>query len=176
MNNVDRQPTLTDGPITLRPLLENDRADLFKAARDPLTWAGHPASNRYQPDIFNPYFDSLLASRETLVVVLNDHIIGCSRFYTPDEDADGIAIGFTFVSHDHWGGTINRQMKTLMLSHAFKTVTSIWFHIAPTNIRSQKATAKLGAQFVTQKAVTVAGKTDEWLCYQLSKNDWAAQR
>jgi RimJ/RimL family protein N-acetyltransferase len=35
-----------------------------------------------------------------------------------------------------------------MLDHAFKSYPDVRFHIAPANIRSQKATAKLGADYV----------------------------
>jgi RimJ/RimL family protein N-acetyltransferase len=171
---MDRQPTLSNGTLTLRPLMVSDRIALQLAASDPITWAGHPASDRWKPEIFDRYFDQLLASTETLVVQANNEIIGCSRYYTPKEDLNGIAIGFTFIGHAHWGGLVNRQIKTLMLAHAFDHQDKVWFHIAPDNIRSQKATSKLGANFVSCGPKTVGDTLGDWMTYTLSKTDWAA--
>lgn len=167
---MDRQPTLTDGTLSLRPLLLSDRVALHLAASDPITWAGHPASDRWKPVVFDPYFNKLLSSGETSVVLLNDVIIGCSRYYTPEEDPNGIAI----VAHVHWGGLVNHLMKSLMLTHAFHLQDTVWFHISPDNIRSQKATAKLGAVLVGRGPKTVGGTLDDWMAYSLSKSDWAA--
>jgi RimJ/RimL family protein N-acetyltransferase len=36
-----------------------------------------------------------------------------------DEAQRIVAIGYTFIARDHWGGHYNRALKTLMLDHAF---------------------------------------------------------
>ena len=43
------------------------------------------------------------------------------------------------------GGQYNREMKSLMLNHAFKFVENVVFLIGEKNIRSQKAIEKIGA-------------------------------
>jgi N-acetyltransferase len=43
------------------------------------------------------------------------------------------------------GGRYNTEMKELMLTHAFKFVENVVFFIGENNIRSQKATEKIGA-------------------------------
>ncbi len=169
---MDRQPILGGATFTLRPVTQGDRAGLFTAAADPETWAGHPAHDRWQKPVFDRYFDMLLASGETLVVERDDEIIGCSRFYTPPEDAAGIAIGFTFLRRDCWGGPTNRDMKRAMLTHAVGDHDTVWFHISPDNIRSQKAIAKLGAAFVEETRKTVGGMPGTWRCYRLDRNVW----
>jgi RimJ/RimL family protein N-acetyltransferase len=75
-------------------------------------------------------------------------IIGCSRYYVSPNQPDSISIGFTFLHHRYWGGATNSELKRLMLNHAFECFAEVWFHIAPSNIRSRKATAKLGAEHV----------------------------
>ncbi|MDB2369207.1 GNAT family N-acetyltransferase [Octadecabacter sp.] len=170
---MDRQPILTDGMFTLRPLKLDGHTGLFVVS-DKTTWAGHPSNDRWKPHIFAPYFDGLLGSGETLAIVHGDRIVGCSRFYTPEEDPHDAAIGYTFLHHSLWGGTANRAVKSIMLSHAFAHHDRVWFHIGPSNIRSQKATAKLGAKLTGIGPRTVGGVTSDWLAYTLSKPDWAA--
>ncbi len=65
----------------------------------------------------------------------------------PDQP-ESVSIGFTFLNHDYWGGETYYQLEKLKLDQAFKSYPEVWFHVAPTNIRSQEATAKLGASYV----------------------------
>ncbi len=174
--SFDPQPELTGAILTLRPLRQDDFEGLRNAASDAQTWAGHPARDRHLPEVFAPYFDSLLASGTCLVVVhrASDRIIGCSRYYTAPDMPGSIAIGFTFLHHDFWGGAVNFELKRLMLGHAFDTFDDVWFHIDPTNIRSQKATAKLGAVFVHDAELQLGPMMALWKCYRLTQDAWAA--
>ena len=172
----DDQPTLTGDTLRLRPFTLDDVPALRAAASDPAIWAGHPANDRYKPDVFAAYADMLLSSGGTLVVEHrpSNAIIGCSRYY-PTSDAPGaFGIGFTFLTTAFWGGKTNLEMKTLMLDHAFETLDQMWFHIATTNIRSQKATAKIGARYVATRASEFSGSggAQTWMCYVLDKEDW----
>jgi RimJ/RimL family protein N-acetyltransferase len=45
----------------------------------------------------------------------------------------------------YWGGAYNRELKRLMVEHAFRSVGRILFLIAPMNLRSQHAVLKIGA-------------------------------
>ncbi|MGH6860339.1 MAG: GNAT family N-acetyltransferase, partial [Phyllobacterium sp.] len=146
-SGFDSHPELTGNTLQLRPLRQADYSNLFAAASKPEIWAGHPAKDRYKPEVFEPYFQFLLKNGGTLVAIdqQSEQIIGCSRYYASPDQADSIAIGFTFLDSDYWGGTTNFEFKQLMLDHALKSFPEVWFHIDPTNIRSQKATAKLGA-------------------------------
>lgn len=47
-------------------------------------------------------------------------------------------------SRSHWGGTYNRELKRLMLGHAFRFVGSVIFLVDPANLRSQRAVEKIG--------------------------------
>ncbi len=170
----DAQPTLNGDSLTLRPLAAGDYDGLFNAASAPETWAGHPARDRYKPEVFSPYFDMLLASRATLVVIdtANGEIIGCSRYYTAPDMPGTISIGFTFLDYRCWGGTVNGALKALMLAHAFADFDAVWFHIDPTNIRSQKATMKLGAVHAYDAALTLGSTPAPWQIYRLDRAVW----
>lgn len=167
---------LSSDMLTLRPMTEEDRAALTGAANDPAIWAGHPSVDRYQPQVFQPYFDALLTPGGAMVARdPNGHTIGMSRYYASADAPDGIGIGFTFLVRAHWGGVMNLEMKRLMLGHIFATVQEAWFHIAPTNIRSQKATTKLGAERMEDRQLNLGTGLADWVRMRLTKAQWAAR-
>lgn len=168
------QPTLKGGGLTLRPLNDDDVKGLYEAASDPKIWAGHPATDRYKKSVFMSYFDTLLNTGGCLIAFQDtDEIpIGCSSFYTDTNASRRLSIGFTFLATKYWGGVTNLKFKRLMLNHAFKEASEIWFHIAPTNIRSQMATKKLGAVFTHTDKLDLGGGTTDWQCYCLTQEAW----
>jgi RimJ/RimL family protein N-acetyltransferase len=72
-------------------------------------------------------------------------VIGSSRFHGFDKSKNEIEIGWSFLARSHWGGIYNKEMKHLMLRHAFKFVSNVIFVVGPHNLRSQKAMEKIGA-------------------------------
>ena len=96
--------------------------------------------------MFREFFLESLESGGALIALdrSNGRVIGSSRFHGYDEAASEIEIGWTFLARSHWGGTYNKQMKQLMLRHAFRYVNSVIFLVSPENLRSQKAVEKIG--------------------------------
>jgi len=142
----DLQPTLEGESLRLRPLREDDWEALFAAASDPLIWEQHPASDRYQETVFREYFREAMECGGALVVLdrKTGRVIGSSRFIEYDEERSEIEIGYTFLARAYWGGAYNREMKDLMLRHAFQFVRHVVFLVGPQNLRSQKAMEKIG--------------------------------
>ena len=142
----DLQPTLTGALVELRPLRPEDVAELFAVASDPVIWRQHPVSDRYKEDVFKEFFREALESGGAFAVVdrRNGRIIGSSRYFGYDEARSEIEIGWTFLATPYWGGVYNRNMKELMLRHAFKYVDTDVFLVGPQNIRSQRAMEKIG--------------------------------
>lgn len=171
----DPQPPLVGETLRLRPLAREDFEPLQSAASDPATWAGHPARDRHETHVFEPYFQFLLASGTALVILDRkaDRIIGCSRYYSAPDRPDGIAVGFTFLSNAYWGGETNFEVKRLMLGHAFRWYPEVWFHIDPTNVRSQRATAKLGAKPIYDATLDLSGTPASWICFSLTREAWS---
>jgi N-acetyltransferase len=164
----DLQPVLTGKLLKLRPMQPDDFAPLFAAASDPEIWAQHPSSDRWKQEVFKGYFDSGLASGGALVILdaQTGEIIGSSRFYGFDESASEIEIGWTFLATRYWGGLYNRELKDLMLGHAFKYVDHVLFYVGPHNKRSRRAVEKLGAVLIGERE-RFGGKH---VVYRLSKN------
>jgi N-acetyltransferase len=149
----DYQPTLRGALVELRPLRPDDAGALFAVASDPLIWEQHPARDRYQPAVFNALFRESLASGGALTVLdgKDGKIIGSSRFHAYNAQLSEVEIGWTFLARSHWGGKYNKEMKQLMLQHAFRFVKCVVFLIGLQNVRSQKAIEKLGGVRVGAK-------------------------
>jgi RimJ/RimL family protein N-acetyltransferase len=145
--SFDLRPHLKGELIELRPLMPKDWNDLFAVAADPLIWEQHPESDRYKEDVFKVFFKDALESGGAFVVIdtKSKRIIGSTRFHGYDPEKSEVEIGWTFLAKEYWGGRYNREMKQLMLGHAFQFVENVVFYVGENNIRSQKATEKIGA-------------------------------
>ncbi len=144
---LNLQPNLIGERIELRPMRESDFEALYAVASDPLIWEQHPHHDRWRPEVFRAFFDKGLQSGGALVVIdrATGRIIGSSRFHSHDEaDGGDLEIGWTFLARSHWGGSTNREMKRLMLEHAFNYVDRVMFLVGAGNIRSQRAMEKNG--------------------------------
>lgn len=142
----DLQPILRGELLSLRPLRPEDFDDIYAVASDPLIWEQHPAWDRYKKDVFTQLFQESLASGGALIAMdeKDGKLIGWSRFHAYDETKSEIEIGWSFLARSHWGGIYNREMKQLMMRHAFRFVDNVIFLVGTQNLRSQKAMEKIG--------------------------------
>jgi RimJ/RimL family protein N-acetyltransferase/GNAT superfamily N-acetyltransferase len=150
MKNFELQPTLRGELLWLRPLRAEDWNALYAVASDPLIWEQHPQPTRYQEHVFREYFREAMESGGALIVLdaKDDRVIGSSRYLGYDGTRSEIEIGFTFLARAYWGGVYNREMKDLMLRHAFRFVRHVVFLVGLENWRSQKAMEKIGGRRV----------------------------
>ena len=145
---MNLQPSLENNLIHIRPLSLDDYEQLFQTASDPEIWVQHSTSDRWLPDGFKKFFDESIQSKGALVIIdkWSNTIIGSSRFHIEEDIADAVEIGWSFLSKAFWGGGYNRSIKSLMIEHALQSKDNVLFLIAFDNIRSQKATEKLGGE------------------------------
>lgn len=155
----DRQPDLAGDLIRLRPLREDDWTALRATASDPGIWSLHPAHDRWREPIFRQFFDEAIASGGALAIVdrATGAIIGSSRYGEYDAARDRIEIGWTFLARSHWGGTVNREVKRLMLGHMLPHVVTVVFRVGEHNHRSRRALEKIGAVLTEQIEVADVG-------------------
>lgn len=172
--SFDHQPVLKGELVELRPLRANDYDDLYAVAADPLIWEQHPARNRHEAATFQAFVQESLTSGGALIAIDADshRVIGSSRFHGYDQERSEIEIGWTFLARSHWGGRCNGEMKRLMLRHAFRFVGSVVFMIGLENIRSQRATERIGAVRVGTK--TDASGLDKYV-YQVTATMFGRQ-
>src|SRR5437763_5813839 len=168
------QPTLEGESLRLRPLRADDWEALFAVASDPLIWEQHPAPDRYQEEVFKGFFRDALASGGALIALdaRDGRVIGSSRFHGYDKQRSEIEIGWTFLARSHWGGVYNKEMKQLMLRHAFRFVKRVVLLVGLENLRSQRAVEKIGGVRVGSRPD--AGGQDS-LVYQITASTYGRQ-
>jgi len=144
------QPTLTGTLLELRPLRPDDFEALYRAASDPLIWEQHPEPTRHQREVFQRYLDTDIESCDELVVIdrKSGAIIGSSRYWNLDPAQSEVEIGWTFLQRAYWGGEYNRELKRLMIEHAFRFVERVVFVVGEENLRSRKAVEKIGGKLL----------------------------
>jgi hypothetical protein len=113
---------------------------------------------------------------DAIIDIESGEIVGTSSYYTPPDLPGSIAIGFTFLVRAKWGGDFNRELKRLMMEHAFKACEIVYFHIAPSNLRSQKATMKLGAVHLYDAELKISATPALAKCYGLTSVQWEASQ
>ena len=170
---LNRQPTLEDELVRLRPLEEADSEPLYEVAQDPLIWEQHP-SDRYQRAVFDDFFQAAIDSKGALLVLdkASGQAIGSSRFERAAVDS-AVEIGWSFLARACWGGAYNRAVRKLMIDHAFTSVEDVVFHIDLQNIRSQKAVEKLGGKRITDpKHAHLTKQNPNYGTYRINKQAW----
>jgi RimJ/RimL family protein N-acetyltransferase len=170
---LDLQPILQGDLLQLRPLRPEDLDGIFAVASDPLIWQQHPIKERYQKKVFDGFFRESLQSGGALIAIDSNagKIIGSSRFHGFDNSRSEIEIGWSFLARSHWGGIYNREMKQLMLRHAFRFVNSVIFIVGPQNLRSQKAMEKIGA---VRAGTRPDANGQNSVVYQITAATWRA--
>ena len=182
----------------MRPLRPDDFTALYAVASDPRIWEQHPVRDRHRLKQFREFFDDAVRSGGALAVeTTRGELIGSSRFdgfdQLPgdvgfDQLTGDVEIGWTFLARSHWGGQTNRELKSLMLGHAFQYVERVVFRVGPENRRSQRALEKLGATRIGECADGSGhpGGCRRWrpctqrcvrsVLFVISRGDWVTQR
>lgn len=164
------QPTLRGEHVQLRPIRADDLDALHAAAADPLVWEQHSERNRHERPVFERFFAGALECGGGLVALdAAGRVIGSSRYYDWDPSDRSVVIGYTFLARSHWGTGANREMKRLMLDHAFRWAKTAWFHVSPGNVRSQRALERIGARLDRQQDVSVGGVMSPRMIYRIDR-------
>jgi RimJ/RimL family protein N-acetyltransferase len=165
------QPILTGELLELRPLRAEDFDALFAVASDPLIWEVHPEPDRCTEPVFRRYFDGGMESGGAFLILdrADGRVVGSSRYADYDEAASEIEIGWTFLARSHWGGRYNRELKDLMLRHAFRFVDRVIFKVGPQNVRSRRAMEKIGGVEIGLRPDSRGGES---VVYAITRDAW----
>ncbi|MGB5497714.1 MAG: GNAT family N-acetyltransferase [Maribacter sp.] len=172
------QPTLESGLVKLRPLDMKDLEPLYEVAKDPMIWQQHPCK-RYVRKDFEKFFLESIASNGALIILdkRTNHIIGSSRFKPVQGFPNGVEIGWTFLSRKYWGGKYNKEVKDLMIGHAFKFVDNVILYVDKNNIRSQKAVEKINGKKIEEREYKKLLNTyPNNLTFMIKKANWTSKK
>jgi len=138
-----------------------------------LIWEQHPARDRYREEVFREFFREALETGSAFVVIerKTGKIMGSSRYFAFDPRERVVEIGWTFLARAYWGGEYNRELKRLMLDHAFKFVERVLFVVGVTNFRSQKAVEKIGGVRVGRRDKVVPRGIVESFVYEIRRSE-----
>jgi len=170
------QPTLENDCIILYPLREVDFEDMYHVASDPKIWEQHPNKDRWKKVVFRNFFNGAMQSKGAFKIVdkTNGEIIGCTRYYDFNEEKNHMLIGYTFYATSCWGKGFNPIVKKLMLDYIFQFVSKVEFHIGATNVRSQIAISRLGAEKIGEEEIAYFDEPSKLnFIYEISKENWS---
>jgi len=177
VDSFDKQPYLIGELLELRPMRPEDWEPLFAVASDPMIWEVHPARDRHKEERFRDYFQEALESGGALVAIDRDtrQVIGASRYFWQGSDPRELEIGWTFLACAYWGGLYNKEMKRLMVDHAFQFVDHVIFLVDLANVRSQRAMLKVGG-VLTERRVerSLGGKSSEYVVFEIRRPEATA--
>jgi RimJ/RimL family protein N-acetyltransferase len=174
---INWQPeNLENELVKIVPLHESDYTKLFAVAADPIIWEQHPASDRYKKEVFQLFFDGAVLGKTAFLIIekKTNTIIGSTRYYDYKPENSSIAIGYTFLAKEYWGGTFNKAKKKLLIDYAFNFVDNVYFHISTTNTRSQLAITKIGAMKLGEINFENNGQQLPHFEYVIQKQNWVA--
>ena len=178
-------PLVLEGRVVrLEPLAEQHIGplmDIAKATPDLFKYTSTPVTDEQAEDYFARAFkerDEGRAYLFTLVYKPEDKIVGTSRFADIVQRHRNAELGFTWLTPDVQGTSVNVESKYLMLQHAFEALELLRVHIITDtrNSRSQRAIRALGAQYEgTLRAHHVAkgGYIRDTMVFSIIRSDWA---
>ena len=156
---------LETNAFSLEQTTSSDFDLLYEIASNPVVWEQHPEKDRWKRPVFSAFFQGAMENDLGCFTIRDKSagiVIGSTRFYSHDALGDAVRLGYTFLSPGYWGSGANREIKEVLLDHAFTIVERVYFDIGAENFRSRKAVEKLDA-------VECAGDAEK-VVYCLSKN------
>jgi N-acetyltransferase len=173
--------------VTLEPLEERHREELWEAAQDQRIWEWL-ADLGGDRGLFDRWLrESLEASaegREGVFAIRRNadgRVVGSSRYLNVRPADRVVEVGWTWLHPSAWRSGVNLETKLLLLGHAFEALGCVRVELKTDarNQRSREAMAALPAQFegVMRKHMIVptVGQRDS-AYYSVTDDDWPEVR
>lgn len=178
-------PTLSDGVLTLLPLLPEDGDAILAASRDGEMWklffTAAPG-----PDTIDAWMDRAASEQRggrslPLKVLVDGVVVGSTRFMRLNPAHRRLEIGTTFYAASRQRTGVNTRVKRLMLAHAFETMgcLAVQFRTDWFNRPSRTAIERLGAKMdgvLRNHTIMADGRVRDTVCYSILANEWAGVR
>lgn len=180
---MDFNPTLENEIVRLSPLTFNNYKLLQPIANQPDLIYYSPSTIDSEATLHNYVATALQLKTEGLAMPFivfdkrKNVYAGATRFGHINAKNKVLHIGWTWIGTEFQGTGLNKQMKFLMLSHAFETLNyeKVEFRIDERNIKSRKAVEKLGATLegiLRKDTIMKDGFRRSTCCYGILKDEW----
>jgi RimJ/RimL family protein N-acetyltransferase len=176
---VELSAILEGYPVRLEPLAPHHLEPLRAACAEDLDiWQIYPVN------MLGDGFDQAMAQfhslaswvRFAVIDLEQGRLVGMTNYINPDAFG-AVEIGGTYISPSVRGTGFNRQMKKLLIEHAFAHgFNRIEFRVDTRNVRSMAAVAKLGAVregTLRRNRVTWTGYVRDSAVFGLLRDEWA---
>jgi RimJ/RimL family protein N-acetyltransferase len=173
--------------IHLEQLTNDHITELESIAFDKLIWQNLPYNITEKQSLDSFIKDRLqkgVNGQQVTYVIrnkANGQVCGCTGFINIDAVNHQLEIGPTWLTPIVWGTKINIESKYLLLSFCFEkaNIMRVEFRTRETNIRSQKAIAKIGG--VKEGLLRLHRKNDDGtfrntIVYSIIKPEWPATK
>lgn len=169
--------TLQRGALRIEPMLDADIPALVALAEANRQELIHMSGAQR----LDWYRQGLIDQREgkalPFVIRLGDQLVGTTRFGDFMPALPATEIGWTWLDHSQHGTGLNLMVKYLMLRHAFENwrMVRVQLKTAASNLRSQRAIEKLGAQregVLRNHRRLADGRLDDSVLYSITDQKW----
>lgn len=168
---------LQRGALRLEPMLDADIPELValaEANRDQLVYLDGPLRLDWYRTAVN---DQREGRAVAFSIRLGNRLVGTTRFADFHAGLPAAEIGWTWLERDQHGTGLNNSIKYLMLRQAFENwrMVRVQLKTAASNLRSQRAIEKLGAQregVLRNHRRLADGRLDDTVLYSITDSDW----
>lgn len=187
-NTWINHPVILQGTnINLVPLEEKHLEELYTAAADKELWALIPTDCSERDTFYKTYefaISERTAGNQYPFVIIHketNKIIGSTRLFEIYPADKKLEIGWTWITKDYWGTTINLECKLLLLTYCFETLKTnrVQLKTKDTNFRSRKAIEKIGGIFegiLRKDKIVSDGTTRNAAYYSILDDEWEQAR
>lgn len=177
-------PTILEGKtIELIPLEKEHFEELYSAAADKDLWTLIPTDGS-DKTIFYQNSEFALSERENgnqypFVIRHKEtqQLIGSTRLFEIYPADKKLEIGWTWITKDYWGTSVNLECKLLLLTYCFEVLKTnrVQLKTKDNNFRSRKAIEKIGGVFegiLRKDKIQNNGTTRNAAYYSILDDEW----
>ena len=170
---------LENEKVLLRPLSRQDFSLLQALTSDPETWI-YFTYDLSVVEEFEKWAEPHFSGERlqfTVIEKATGKVAGSTAFGNFSARDQRIEIGWTWLDRSQHGTGLNSTIKYLMLKHAFENwrMVRVQLKTAASNLRSQRAIEKLGAQregVLRNHRRLADGRLDDTVLYSITDHDW----
>ncbi|RXM53058.1 MULTISPECIES: GNAT family N-acetyltransferase [unclassified Chryseobacterium] len=181
-------PTILEGAnVELIPLEKEHLEELYIAAADKDLWALIPTDGT-DKTVFYQNYEFALSERDNgnqypFVIRHKEtqKLIGSTRFFEIYPSDKKLEIGWTWITKDFWGTSVNLECKLLLLTYCFEVLKTnrVQLKTKDDNFRSRKAIEKIGGVFegiLRKDKIQNDGTTRNAAYYSILDDEWDAAK